>query len=55
MVTELLLQLGLIAFLILLNGFLAASEIAIVSVRKPRLKQLAEDGSQQARTVMRVT
>ena len=55
MVTDLLLQLGLIVLLTLLTGFLAASEIAIVSVRKPRLKQLAEDGSREARTVMRVT
>ena len=33
----------LIGALILLNAFFAASEIAIVSVRKTRIKQLAED------------
>lgn len=54
MATEVLLQAGIIVLLILLNGFLAGSEIAIVSARKPRLKQLADEGSRAARVVMRV-
>ncbi|MHB1132166.1 MAG: hemolysin family protein [Chloroflexota bacterium] len=55
MLGDLLLQIGIIVLLLLLNGFLAGSEIAIVSVRKPRVKQLAEDGSRAARTVLRVS
>ncbi|MBI4320759.1 MAG: HlyC/CorC family transporter [Chloroflexi bacterium] len=42
--TLLSLQLSLIAILIIINAFFAASEIAIVSVRKTRIRQLAEDG-----------
>ena len=34
----------LILFLVLLNGVLAMAEIAVVSARKTRLQQLAEDG-----------
>ena len=37
--------------LVLLNGFLAGAEIAIVSVRKTRLRQLIEAGSTTARAV----
>ena len=55
MTNEVLLQVGIIVILILLNGFLAASEIAIVSVRKPRVKGLAEEGSLAARAVMRLS
>ena len=44
-------QLVLIGFLILLNAFFAASEIAIISVRKTRLKQLVEEGGAAARIV----
>jgi putative hemolysin len=41
--------------LILLNAFFAASEIAIVTVRKARVRQLAEQGHGGARAVMRLT
>ncbi len=37
--------------LILLNGFFAGSEIAIISLRKARVKMLLEQGDQRARTV----
>ncbi|MCL5109010.1 MAG: hemolysin family protein [Chloroflexi bacterium] len=53
--TDVLLEIGLIVLLIVLNGFLAASEIAIVSVRKPRVKQLADEGSRAARAVLRLS
>src|SRR5215203_6684261 len=40
---------GLVLFLILLNGLFALSEIAIVSSRRARLVQLAESGSAGAK------
>jgi len=45
------LDLFLIGFLILANGFFSAAEIAIVSVRKSRLAQLIAEGSHVARVV----
>jgi putative hemolysin len=44
-------QLILIALLVLLNAFFAAAEIALVSVRKTRIKQLAEEGDSRAKVV----
>lgn len=44
----------LIAFLILLNGFFAAVEIALISVRKSRVRHLAKAGSVAARRVQRL-
>ena len=41
--------------LILLNGFFAMSEMALVSVRRPRLKQMAIDGYPAARRAMRLS
>lgn len=41
--------------LILVNAFLAASEIAIVAVRKSRIKQLAEEGVAAARLVLQLS
>lgn len=43
-----LLEASIIAFLILLNGVLAGAEIAIVSLRKTRLRELVERGSRWA-------
>jgi len=42
----------LLLLLILLNGLLAMSEIAVVSSRKSRLQKLADDGSPGARTAL---
>jgi len=39
---------AIIVALVLLNGFFAMSELAIVSARKPRLKAMAEGGSRSA-------
>lgn len=44
-------QLVLILVLVLLNAFFAAAEIALVSVRRTRIKQLVEEGNRRARTV----
>lgn len=45
----------ILVFLILLNAFFAASELAIVSSRKTRIKQMAEEGSRRARAVLRLS
>ena len=42
----------LIAFLTLLNGVFAMSEIAVVSSRKARLQRLADDGSPGAQSAL---
>jgi putative hemolysin len=49
---EILLEVGLILALILLNGFFAAAEIAVVSARKSRLQALAANGHPGARRVL---
>lgn len=43
---------AIIAALVLLNGFFAMSELAIVSARKPRLRAMAEAGSSSAATAL---
>ncbi|GAA4023332.1 hemolysin family protein [Deinococcus rubellus] len=45
---------GALVLLVLLNGFFVAAEYALVSVRRTRIDQLAEDGSSAARTVQQV-
>ena len=42
----------LLLFLIVVNGLLAMSEIAVVSARKSRLQKLADDGSPGAQTAL---
>ncbi|MDR3298801.1 MAG: hemolysin family protein [Candidatus Accumulibacter sp.] len=44
----------LLLLLILINGLLAMSEIAIVSSRKSRLQKLADDGSPGAQTALKL-
>lgn len=44
----------IIGALILLNAFFAMAEIALVSVRKTRIKQLIEEGIPRARTVQKL-
>ncbi len=46
------LRLILLAAIIALNGFFAAAEVALVSVRRSRLSQLAESGSVAARAAL---
>jgi putative hemolysin len=45
-------EIAIIVVLLGLNAFLAASEIAIVSSRKARLRALADDGNRAARRVL---
>ena len=46
------LRLILLIAIVTLNGFFAAAEVALVSVRRSRLTQLAEDGSVAARAAL---
>ena len=43
-----------IIFLTLLEGFFVAAEIALVSIRRSRVEQLAEEGNPGARRVRRL-
>src|SRR5579872_953698 len=45
-------RLILLAAIVALNGFFAAAEVALVSIRRSRLKQLAEEGSASARAAL---
>ncbi len=44
----------LVAILILLNGYLAATEIAVVTAPKSRIKQMAEAGKKNAKIFLRL-
>src|SRR5579863_9222233 len=46
------LRLILLVAIVALNGFFAAAEVALVSVRRSRLTQLAEAGSASARVAL---
>jgi putative hemolysin len=52
---NLVLDLLVVLLLILIGGFFAASEIALITVRRSRLSQLADDGNAAARTAHRLT
>ena len=54
MMTELWFEMTFILGLILVNGFFSGSEIAVVSVRRSRVDQLAEEGGRRARTLGRL-
>jgi len=47
-------ELFFILFLILVNGFFAASEIALISLRKSRVRHLVKSGSQPAKRVQKL-
>ena len=46
------LNLGIIIFLLLSNGFFVASEFAMVKVRKTRIEQLVNEGNNTAKVAM---
>jgi putative hemolysin len=48
------LELGLIVVLVFLNGIFSATEIALVTIRRSRLQQLADEGSGAAVRVQRL-
>jgi putative hemolysin len=47
-------ELILILFLVACNAFFAAAEIALVTVRRTRIKQLIEEGNARAETVQKL-
>ena len=51
---ELLLETIFIAILILLNGYLAGTEIAVVTARKSHIKELAESGNKNAQIFLKL-
>jgi putative hemolysin len=53
-VSGLLVAVGVILLLIFINAFLNATEIATVSVRRARIKQLADDGNTSARRLQKL-
>ena len=48
-------DLAVVVLLILIGGFFAASEIALITVRRSRLSQLSDEGNGAARTARRLT
>ena len=48
-------EIAVVLALVLLNGFFAMSEMAIVSSRRPRLQQLAQQGDRGARLALSLT
>ncbi|MGM0199164.1 hemolysin family protein [Enterococcus sp. DIV1314a] len=51
---SLLAQIILLVVLTLINAFLAASEIAVVSINKNRIEQKAEDGDKKAKKILKI-
>jgi len=51
----LLVELVAVVLLILLNAFFVAGEYALVTVRRTRVKELADEGSRTARSVVKIT
>lgn len=47
-------EIAVLVALVLLNGFFAMSELAVVSARRPRLKMLADGGSRGAERAMKL-
>jgi putative hemolysin len=47
-------EIGIIVVLILFNALFSATEMALVTIRKGRLSQQAEDGDQTARRILRL-
>ena len=53
-VTTYLFDVGLVFFLILLNGAFSTAETALVAIRRSRVEQMIEEGQRGARTVQRL-
>lgn len=52
--TDILINIFIIAFLLFVNGFFVAAEFALVKVRKTRLEQLANEGSSNAKKALKL-
>ena len=49
------LELLAVAVLVLLNGYFVAAEYALVTVRRTRMNELAQEGNRRAKLVLRIT
>ena len=54
-VSDIFINIFVIAFLLFVNGFFVAAEFALVKVRKTRLEQLINDGNRQAKIALKLT
>ncbi len=52
--TDIFVNIFIIAFLLFVNGFFVSAEFALVKVRKTRLEQLCNDGDSNAKTALRL-
>ncbi len=52
--TDIFVNIFIIAFLLFVNGFFVSAEFALVKVRKTRLEQLCNDGNSNAKTALRL-
>ena len=52
--TDILINIFVIAFLLFVNGFFVAAEFALVKVRKTRLEQLCNEGSYAAKRALKL-
>lgn len=52
--TDILINIFVIAFLLFVNGFFVAAEFALVKVRKTRLEQLCNEGNSNARKALKL-
>jgi putative hemolysin len=48
-------QIGLLIFLIFVNAFFAASEMALVTLNDNKMKKMAEDGHKKAKQIVKLT
>ena len=53
-VSDIFINIFIIAFLLFVNGFFVSAEFALVKVRKTRLEQLVNDGNDQAKVALRL-
>ena len=52
--TDILINIFIIVFLLFVNGFFVAAEFALVKVRKTRLEQLCNEGSSAAKRALKL-
>ena len=52
--TDIFINIFIIAFLLFINGFFVAAEFALVKVRKTRLEQLMNEGNSHARKALKL-
>ena len=53
-ISDILINIFIIVFLLFVNGFFVSAEFALVKVRKTRLEQLVNDGNNQAKIALKL-